>query len=74
MQYEVSLDLLARMRREGVAPNLITYNSVLNACSKGALPWDQLLRVFALMREDGVQVSPCSDIRSCVTLIGVVLK
>ncbi|CAI5958976.1 unnamed protein product [Closterium sp. NIES-65] len=53
--YERSLDLLARMKREGVAANSITYNTVLHACAKGAMPWDALVDIFAKMRQDGVQ-------------------
>jgi pentatricopeptide repeat protein len=54
-QYEASLHLLARMKRERVTPNLITYNTVINACAKGGLDWEGLLGLFAQMRHEGIQ-------------------
>jgi pentatricopeptide repeat protein len=49
-QYETSLHLLARMKRERIAPTLLTYNTVKNACAKGGLDWEGLLGLFAQMR------------------------
>lgn len=54
-QHEASLHLLARMKREMVTPNLITYNTVINACAKGGLDWEGLLGLFAQMRHEGIQ-------------------
>ena len=56
LQYEVSLQLLARMKRLGVVANLITYNTVISAGAKGGLPWEGLIDLFAQMRHDGIQV------------------
>ena len=44
------------MKKSGVAPNLITYNTVINACAKGGYDWMGLLDLFAQMRYEGVQV------------------
>ena len=54
-QHEASLHLLARMKREKVTPNLITYNTVINASAKGGLQWEGLLGLFAQMRHEGIQ-------------------
>ena len=54
-QHEASLHLLARMKRENVTPNLITYNTVINASAKGGLEWEGLLGLFAQMRHEGIQ-------------------
>jgi pentatricopeptide repeat protein len=54
-QHEASLHLLARMKREKVTPNIITYNTVINASAKGGLEWEGLLGLFAQMRHEGVQ-------------------
>jgi len=54
-QHEASLHLLTRMKREKVTPNLITYNTVINACAKGGLEWEGLLGLFAQMRHEGIQ-------------------
>ncbi|XP_020522408.1 pentatricopeptide repeat-containing protein At1g74850, chloroplastic isoform X2 [Amborella trichopoda] len=54
-QHEVTLHLLGRMKRERVAPTVLTYNTVLAACARGGLEWEGLLGLFAQMRHDGVR-------------------
>eukprot|EP00897_Mesotaenium_endlicherianum_P009006 jgi/Mesen1/8133/ME000437S07230 len=54
-KYEAALELLERMKAEGVAPNLVTYNTVMTACAKGGLPWDGLIHLFAQMRREAIQ-------------------
>ncbi|KAH9329592.1 hypothetical protein KI387_001700 [Taxus chinensis] len=65
-QHETSLHLLARMERERIAPSLITYNTVINACAKGGFGWEGLLGLFAQMRHEGIQ----PDIITYNTLLG----
>ena len=65
-QYEASLHLLSRMKRERVTPNLITYNTVINACAKGGMDWEGLFGLFAQMRQEGIQ----PDIITYNTLLG----
>lgn len=52
--HEPTLDLLAHMKAERIAPSVLTYNTVLNACSRDDLPWEALLSLFAEMRHAGI--------------------
>ena len=38
-----------------MSPNILTYNTVINACARGDLDCEGLLGLFAEMRHEGVQ-------------------
>jgi pentatricopeptide repeat protein len=49
-----ALQLLQRMRADGVACSVITYLAVMDACSKGGA-WESALQLLAEMRQAGVE-------------------
>lgn len=54
-KFEDLLTVFDRMRREGVTPTVVTYNTMLNAFSrKGNVKKDRVLYLWTLMRTDGV--------------------
>ena len=49
-QPEQAMEILDRMKLQGVEPNVITYNAMISACEKGnKLEW--ALGIFAAMRQ-----------------------
>ena len=48
-----ALALLAKMRKSGVSPNVISFNAAISACEKGG-QWERALSLLDEMRESGV--------------------
>ena len=48
-QPERALEVFQAMQRQGVVPNVITYNAVISACEKGKQP-ERALEVFQAMQ------------------------
>ncbi|XP_010026088.3 pentatricopeptide repeat-containing protein At2g31400, chloroplastic [Eucalyptus grandis] len=43
------------MKNSGLKPNLVTFNAVIDACGKGGVELDKVLRIFDEMLKNGVQ-------------------
>jgi pentatricopeptide repeat protein len=54
LQWERALELLSKMRRRGIEPDVITYNGAISACEKGS-QWERALELLREMRERGVE-------------------
>ncbi|XP_078431088.1 plastid transcriptionally active 2 isoform X2 [Wolffia australiana] len=55
--HAAALALLQRMKRppDSVAPTVLTYNTVINACARATeVPWDTLIGLFGQMRHEGI--------------------
>ena len=54
-RYERALQLFAELRRQGVAPTLVTYNVVLDVYGRMGRSWPQIVALLEEMRAAGVE-------------------
>jgi pentatricopeptide repeat domain-containing protein 1 len=52
-QWSTALELMEKMKRVGIQPNVVTYCTAMKACQKGG-QWEQALAFIPLMRKEGV--------------------
>ena len=54
-RYERALELFAELRRQGVAPTLVTYNGMLDVYGRMGRSWPRIVALLDEMRAAGVK-------------------
>ena len=65
--WERAIELLRRMHRCGVAPDVVSYNSTISACEKAG-QWERALELLSEMQEHGLEpdvISYSATISAC---------